>query len=636
MGNKLLLSLSMALLLLGCSKKPTEKEEDLVSSSLEQMSSGIISSGVVSSGDLLSSSSNVVVISSSSIILTAADSVLLIEDFEDGNADNSKGGYWYSFSDNGDGGLSTIIPATMEEAFTMLGGHNSSGMLSLKVSLVKGTYKYAPYFAFGTLVPKTATANPADFDGITYWHKGVAHTFRVDVPEVTDYDNHLIEVPAHADWTLVTIDFAMLAQEGWGKKVALDVNQDLKVLWVLRKASGDFAIDDVKYIKDIVYPIENNMQILPPSIPAAVVPKGDVNTTLNTLSKKYLTKGVNFTNWGEQGRIDSTLDPKNWQFNEASVKKQADQGMLGLRFPIDLDLYILNRDSVLKGMVTTVEVEPFLFSVLDSFNVWTKRHGLSYTIDFHAYDGTYSAKSSKDSVYMRVMSTLWKRVAEHFVSETREDLFFELTNEPMLSLPSGEKILQADWKILAQRMIDSIRTVSPTRPVIFGDTEWYSLDKLILNTPFTDQYVIYAFHMYDPFIFTHQGAAWSDMGTTKNVPFPYSEAAWSTEFRDFGIVPATPAWVKTAFKNYYKEGNKTFIKNRLIKAKDWAFTHQVPLICNEWGAYNKTAKLTDLNAYFQTMGEIFQELDISWQVWFGIMDENYTLLPGMAEALDLN
>ena len=52
-------------------------------------------------------------------------------------------------------------------------------------------------------------------------------------------------------------------------------------------------------------------------------------------------------------------------------------------------------------------------------------------------------------------------------------------------------------------------------------------------------------------------------------------------------------------------------------------------------AYPKSAQLEDLNAYFKTMGEIFQEMDIAWQVWFGIMDNDNILLPGMAEALDL-
>jgi len=32
--------------------------------------------------------------------------------------------------------------------------------------------------------------------------------------------------------------------------------------------------------------------------------------------------------------------------------------------------------------------------------------------------------------------------------------------------------------------------------------------------------------------------------------------------------------------------------------------------------------------------KFFSEMDISWQVWFGIMDSENKLLPGMAEALD--
>jgi licheninase len=141
--------------------------------------------------------------------------------------------------------------------------------------------------------------------------------------------------------------------------------------------------------------------------------------------------------------------------------------------------------------------------------------------------------------------------------------------------------------------------------------------------------------MYDPFVFTHQGASWTNMGTMKNVPFPYSPERWSTEYRDFGIVNGTPDWVKGQMKNYYKEGNKQFIKNRLAKVKNWAYENKVPLICNEWGALANTSKIEDLNAYFKTMGEIFKEMDISWQVWFGIMDSENRLLPGMAEALDL-
>lgn len=569
-----------------------------------------------------------------SFLGAAAQTSVLIEDFEDGNIQNSLGGYWYSFNDNQGGGKSSSKQASWQQGLVTTGGHESAGMLLLDVVLDKGNYQWDPYYAVGTSVTKTATVNPSSFAGISYWYKGVAHEFRVETVEISNYDYYAMPVAASAEWTLVTIDFSMLMQAGWGKKEILNLDNSIKLVWNANKTSGRFQIDDIRFVKEIRYTKQNNMAILPAEIPALVALKGNVSNSLNKLSKKYLTKGMNLTSWAEADKIKSA-HPKDWKYNEATIRLQAEQGLLGIRFPIDFDLYVVDRLNVLNGSQKKIEIEPLLWTLLDSMNVWTKRYGLSLTIDYHAYDGTYSRAASKNPEFREALSSLWRVIAAHFITEKREDLFFELTNEPCLSLPEGEYIDQADWTLLAQMMIDSIRTVDKTRPVIFGDTKWYSLDELVKNKPLKDKYVIYSFHMYDPFVFTHQGASWANMGSTKNVPFPYSPERWSTEYRDFGIVDGTPQWIKENMANYYREGNKIFIKNRLAKVKNWAYDHQVPLICNEWGAYPKSAKLEDLNAYFKTMGEIFQEMDISWQVWFGIMDSENKLLPGMAEALDL-
>ena len=572
---------------------------------------------------------------STTLVTAQTPETKLIEDFEDKNSQNLLGGYWYDFNDNDAGGKSRLKDGAWLRPETMaVGGYNSTSGLKVDVILEKADYKWSPYFSFGTQLSKSSDYSPKDFAGISYWHKGVAHAFRVDIQDVQDYDYHMFQVPASDEWTLVTVDFNNLNQGGWGKKVNFNLDNDLKLVWSLDQSSGNFQIDDIQFVRDIVYEKQNDMKVLPAEIPAPVSVKGNVNTPLNKLSQKYLTKGMNLTNWGESDKITNT-DPNTWKYNESVIKLQADQGMLGIRFPIDLDLYILDRDKVLKGTTTEIEFEPLLLSLLDSMNIWTKRHGLSYTLDYHAYDGTYNRKNSKDPEFRKAMARIWKEIALHFKDEKREDLFFELTNEPCLSLPEGEFIDQADWTLLAGMMIDEIRKVDKKRPLIFGDTKWYSLDELVKNKPFEDKYVIYSFHMYDPFLFSHQGAGWTNMGSMKNIPFPYSEEKWSTEYRDFGINASTPEWVKELAHKYYKEGNKQHIKNRLATVKNWAFDHNVPLICNEWGALPNTAKIEDLNAYFKAMGEIFNEMDISWQVWFGVMDSEYKLLPGMAEALDL-
>ena len=88
------------------------------------------------------------------------------------------------------------------------------------------------------------------------------------------------------------------------------------------------------------------MVIRPTEIPAPVAVKGNVNTPLNDLSNKYLTKGMNLTSWGEADKIASA-DPTTWKYNEATIKLQAEQGILGIRFPIDFDLYLKDKENVL-------------------------------------------------------------------------------------------------------------------------------------------------------------------------------------------------------------------------------------------------------------------------------------------------
>src|SRR6188472_1251967 len=72
---------------------------------------------------------------------------VLIEDFEDGNTQNSLGGYWYNYDDNKDGGKSYIKQGTWEKGLVSSGGHESKGMLHVDVVLDKGTYQWSPYYA---------------------------------------------------------------------------------------------------------------------------------------------------------------------------------------------------------------------------------------------------------------------------------------------------------------------------------------------------------------------------------------------------------------------------------------------------------------------------------------------------------
>jgi endoglucanase len=209
-----------------------------------------------------------------------------------------------------------------------------------------------------------------------------------------------------------------------------------------------------------------------------------------------------------------------------------------------------------------------------------------------------------------------------------------LLNEPELSM-AGTPPTQAEWTAIAERMIAAIRASDTTHSILFGDINWYGIGPLTKRQPLADDNVIYVFHSYEPFIFTHQGAGWADMASTRDLPYPYTPERWSAYFGDLGFSTVMPSWILDAAKNYYRTGNRSSIRNQIVQAKRWAVTHNVPVICNEFGVYDRTARLDDRARYLTDVVAIFDELEIPWQQWFQIMDYDGVVLPEYRAALKL-
>ena len=100
-----------------------------------------------------------------------------------------------------------------------------------------------------------------------------------------------------------------------------------------------------------------------------------------------------------------------------------------------------------------------------------------------------------------------------------------------------------------------------------------------------------------------------------------------------------------AVKNYNKNGNMEAILKSVIPAKKWAIEHNVPVIINEFGAYNlKTDKQSVLN-YMSAMRTISDTLQIPLTHWgytggFALFDsedgvKGTKLIEGMKEAYGL-
>jgi len=349
-----------------------------------------------------------------------------------------------------------------------------------------------------------------------------------------------------------------------------------------------------------------------------------MDNPLQDLALASLSKGYNITNWLEEAKFAS------YEYDEATIDNLAANGFQSVRLPIDLDQYIENRDGYFAG-TAEFAVDPLLFEILDNFEKWTAAAGLSLTIDYHQYDESFDLS---DPLYVDAIIALWTAVAEHFADNEREDLFYELLNEPEQS-GGVSAVPQADWTDFAQQLIDGIRSADTAHAIIFGDVSWYGISQLTKRTPFDDDKIIYAFHFYEPFVFTHQGAGWAGLGPARDIPYPYSPDRWSEYSADFGFNPTMESWLFSQLRTYYQTGNKSWMRNQIIDAKQWGVDNNVPVICNEFGAYDGTSKKEDRIRYYTDLVDIFEELEIPWQHWFMVMDDEGVVDPDILTAFGL-
>jgi licheninase len=564
---------------------------------------------------------------------------VLVDDFEDGDNESKIGDYWYTYDDKGNNGASVITTPLNDEDNIIPGRVNNGSNYALQVNytLDKGEYEYDPYVGWGLqIAPNDANAR---FGGITYWYKGGAHEVHIETSDVLDYDVHLAKMPASRTWKQAVVRFKDLVQGGWGVEVPFEAKNIMAISFQAKgnrtKVVSDSLFIDNIYLQDSteVEKDKPDMEIKDPVIPEVAFTEAEITVTnpLQEKAMKYLNKGVSFTNWLE----DANGKFKKFEFGEKDIQILAENGFKSIRLPIDLDLYATNRDAFVKGTDAELKFDDdTLFMVLDSFVEWTGKHNMSFVIDYHEYDNSYNLTSAKDSNYVKMMAEVWKHVAAHYAENTREDVFFELLNEPDMS---DGKVTAALWTTAAQAIIDAIRSVNTKQTLLFGDVKWYSITELAKRTPFADNNIIYVIHTYEPFAFTHQGGSWTDYATIKGLPFPYDPAKWSTVSGDFGVTASTKSYVKTAIKNYYKAGNKEAIMVEMLKAKKWAATNNVPVIINEFGALNLRSTAESRLNYLTAMREICDTLQIPWTHWgytgnFSVIEDG-KLIEGLDKAL---
>ena len=204
-----------------------------------------------------------------------------------------------------------------------------------------------------------------------------------------------------------------------------------------------------------------------------------------------------------------------------------------------------------------------------------------------------------DELQNRFIS-LWVAFEKRYSNDN--SIAFEILNEV-------HDVNPEKWNVLAEKTIAVIRKLNKERKIIVGSTCWNSPDKLRFLKVFDDENVIYTFHTYAPFEFTHQRGVlqWAPLYYNRVMKYPNG----IDRYRDYHKVVFGN---ENAYPNH-EEMDVNYIRSSLYNAIQ--FTKQNPdkiLWCGEFGTI-RHADIASRENWMRDVITVLKENDIPYCVW---------------------
>lgn len=322
--------------------------------------------------------------------------------------------------------------------------------------------------------------------------------------------------------------------------------------------------------------------------------------------------GVNLGGWISQYR---TYDHDHFKsfIVEEDIKQIASWGMDHVRLPINY--------RVLEDDNKPFEYKESGLAYVDSCLKWCKKYGLNLILDLHEAPGYFFGTLDSNSLFTdRHMKDrfigIWTMFAERYKSEG-DNLIFELLNEVVE--PNSDR-----WNELAHETIKEIHKIDEERYIIYGGNHYSAIYELKNIDVLKDSdRIIYTYHFYHPFLFTHQRAGWSQICVDFDATIDYP-----------GMIPGLKEFLD-AYPQY-KAGNDFFLDHEMNKklmegdmqpALDFMEATGKPVYCGEYGVIDVAPMQSRIN-WHRDFIDITKKHKIGRAVWsyklmnFALVDEN--------------
>jgi endoglucanase len=333
--------------------------------------------------------------------------------------------------------------------------------------------------------------------------------------------------------------------------------------------------------------------------PALLIPSRISAQQTNDLAfqrANHLRRGINTSDWFAQSNDYSVQRLRTFTTPD-DIRLIHHLGFDHIRLSIDPDPLLAWQRKQPNGIAFLEELDAIVNLAIEQ--------KLAVVIDIHP-QSHYKQSLLQGDEPVQHFAMLWRSLAIHFAPLDPDYLFFEIMNEP-------EQPDTYRWQGIQTFVAEQIRSVVPNNTIIACGARWSGLEDLLPLQPLALPNIIYTFHDYEPFAFTHQGATWTDPAVQplRDVPYP------STPENVAKNLEQEPTLAGQFFVQQYglARWDAHRIDITLSFAERWSQLHHAPVYVGEFGVHRPYADPAARARWLKDMRTMLEKHHLGWAMW---------------------
>jgi aryl-phospho-beta-D-glucosidase BglC (GH1 family) len=310
----------------------------------------------------------------------------------------------------------------------------------------------------------------------------------------------------------------------------------------------------------------------------------------------HLRRGINTSDWFAQSNDYSVQRLRTFTTPD-DIRLIHQLGFDHIRLSIDADPLLAWQRKQPTGTAFMEELDAIVKLAIEQ--------KLAVVIDVHPQT-RYKQSLLQGEEPVKRFAMLWSALATHFAPLDPDYVFFEIMNEP-------EQPDTYRWQGIQASVAEQIRSAAPSNTIIACGARWSGLEDLLPLQPLALPNIIYTFHDYEPFAFTHQGATWADPAVQplRNVPYP-----------------STPENVAKNLEQESTLAGQFFVQQyglarwdahridvTLFFAERWSQLHHAPVYVGEFGVHRPYADPATRAQWLKDMRTMLEKHHLGWAMW---------------------